>query len=163
MKKANMRAALVGLAFVLPVLAIDRIVKIWAENLLEGAPDIIPGVLGLRLAHNTGVAFSMFSGAEAITIALRGVVVLGILMYIFGGNPVKTLGKIGVMGRWLIVAGGLGNLYDSVVYGYVVDMFEFRFINFAIFNVADISVCVGAGMAILGYMLSERASRRNEN
>jgi signal peptidase II len=149
-----------GAGIALPVLALDRLTKIWAENCLAGAPDIIPGVLGLRLARNTGVAFSMFSGARTITIVFTSLVILGIIIYLLCEKRPSALGRAGRAGLWLFAAGGLGNLYDRLVYGYVVDMIEFRFIDFAVFNVADISVCLGAFLVALGYLRAERARMR---
>ncbi|MBQ3916383.1 MAG: signal peptidase II, partial [Ruminococcus sp.] len=66
----------------------------------------------------------------------------------------------------LFVAGGIGNLIDRIRYGYVVDMFEFRFVNFAIFNVADICVTC-AFAAVLIYMIfiepkKEKSSRKEK-
>ncbi len=152
-----------GASVTLPVLALDRLTKVWAEQSLTGAPDIIPGVIGLRLARNTGVAFSMFSGARAITVVFTSAVLLGIIVYLFCEKRPSVLGRTGRAGLWFFVAGGLGNLYDRLAYGYVVDMLEFRFMNFAVFNVADISVCLGAALAALGYILAERARARTKN
>lgn len=163
MVKNMFKNAAAGAAIVVPVLILDRFTKVWAESSLLGAPDIIPGVIGLRLAHNTGVAFSMFSGARAVTVAFTSAVILGIIIYLIMGKGRAVLGNIGRGGMWLFAAGGLGNLYDRVFYGHVVDMIEFRFMDFAVFNVADISVCVGAGLAIIGYLLAEKARMRNKN
>ena len=53
-----------------------------------------------------------------------------------------------------IVGGGIGNMIDRVILGYVVDMIDFRLIDFAVFNVADSFVCVGAGLLMLYIILS---------
>ena len=61
------------------------------------------------------------------------------------------------LGAWSLVfvaAGAVGNLIDRVLYGYVVDMFDFRFMNFAVFNVADVFVTTGAALFCLYVLLS---------
>ena len=58
-------------------------------------------------------------------------------------------------GLWLIAGGGLGNLYDRLVYGYVIDFIEFSFIRFPVFNPADIFICVGAALMLLDTIVSE--------
>ena len=55
----------------------------------------------------------------------------------------------------LIFAGGIGNLIDRVYQGYVIDYFEFLFIDFAIFNVADVYVCVGVGLYAMYVLYTE--------
>lgn len=151
---------LAGAGIIAPVVIVDRLTKTWAEMHLAGEPDIIPGVIGFRLARNTGVAFSMFSGAGIITIAFTALIILGIIIYLLAEKRPSALGKTGRAGLWLFAAGGIGNLYDRIFYGYVVDMLDFRFMDFAVFNVADIAVCVGAGLTALGYILAERANKR---
>ena len=59
-------------------------------------------------------------------------------------------------GLWLIVGGGLGNLYDRLTRGGVADFIELAFVRFAVFNVADICICVGAALAALGVLMTER-------
>ena len=155
MKNRIVKRAVAGALISLAVLAIDRLTKVWAAESLTGAPDIIPGVLGLRLARNTGVAFSMFSGATAAMAALTAVVIAAVIVWLLVSKNPSPLGRAGRFGMWLLAAGGLGNLYDRLLYGYVVDMIEFRFMNFAVFNVADICVCAGAALAVLGYLITE--------
>ena len=60
-------------------------------------------------------------------------------------------------GKWaaiLVVSGGIGNMIDRFALGYVVDMIDFRLINFAVFNVADSFVCVGAGILVVYLLMS---------
>ena len=60
-------------------------------------------------------------------------------------------------GFWMIVGGGLGNLLDRLIYGSVTDFLELEFAHFAIFNVADVFVCLGAALAATGILLAERS------
>lgn len=156
------RDIIAGAGIVLPVLFLDRVTKIWAEQSLTGAPDIIPGVIGLRLAHNTGVAFSMFSGARLVTIVLTALIIAGIIIYLVAEKRPSAIGRTGRAGLWLFAAGGLGNLYDRIFYGYVVDMLDLRFMDFAVFNIADVAVCTGAILAALGSILAEKKRERTK-
>lgn len=124
------------------LVALDQIVKYLVKtNIpLGGQMDFIPHILGLTHIHNTGAAFSMLSGARWFFVVLTIVFVVFALWVLYAKKITHP------MGRWtlvLIIAGALGNLIDRIIYGYVVDMFEVLFMQFAIFNVADIFVVVG--------------------
>ena len=110
--------------------------------------DFIPHILGLTHIHNTGAAFSMLSGARWFFVVLTIVFVVFALWVLYAKKITHP------MGRWtlvLIIAGALGNLIDRIIYGYVVDMFEVLFMQFAIFNVADIFVVVGGILFCIYY------------
>ena len=137
------------------LLAADLLIKAWVKRRLEGgaAVVLIPRVLQLRYVENRGVSFSALAGSPA---AMRIVSIVTGLM-LLAGVVCLLLGKIketapvacGVM----ILAGGLGNLVDRMFRGYVVDYIETLFVNFAVFNFADILISCGvfllAGWLIL--------------
>lgn len=148
-------------AWVLPVaIAADRLTKAWAAKTPNLAREVIPGILGFRYLENTGAAFSMFSGATAGLIVITLVLVLGVAAYLLFG---KNISKAARLGLWLVVSGGLGNLYDRVAYGYVVDFIEPLFMNFAVFNVADICVCVGGFLTVIAFIYEDIAAKRAKN
>ena len=60
----------------------------------------------------------------------------------------------------MIAAGGVSNLFDRLTYGFVVDFIEFDFVNFAIFNVSDVFICVGAGLLFMALWLEERKKEK---
>ena len=137
-------------AWVVPAfLVLDRVTKAWAAGYAGGTWVIIPGILGYRYAENTGAAFSIFSGITQVLAVMTAILIAGVSLYLFLG---KSIPRVARYGLWLVVAGGLGNLYDRVFYGYVVDFFDFLFVDFAIFNVADICVTCGAALAIASYL-----------
>ena len=74
------------------------------------------------------------------------IAIIAMAIYLFGFCKEKMLFKVGLA---LVVSGGIGNMIDRIIYGYVIDMIDFRVINFAVFNVADSLVCIGAGLVIL--------------
>lgn len=131
------------------LVGLDQLVKFLVKtNIAMGEQvDFIPYILGLNHIHNTGAAFSMLSGARWFFVVLTVVVVIGMLYVLLAK---KITHPFGVWSMVLVIGGAIGNLIDRVLYGYVVDMFEVLFMNFAIFNVADIFVVVG-GIAFCVY------------
>ena len=120
------------------VLLADRLTK-WAACRLTGIVTLIPGILGLRYAENTGMAFSLFSGKPWIL----GVVSLAVI--IAGAFLLRRyqLGRLSCTAAMLILGGAVGNMLDRFFTGYVIDMVEFLFIRFPIFNVADSALVIG--------------------
>ncbi len=130
---------------------IDQIVKylVRANIPLYGRVTLLPGVMDLTYVQNTGAAFSYFSShtwALAIISAAVSVVLVIVLCKGFFTRP------FGIISTSLILAGAVGNLIDRLVFGFVTDMFMTTFMDFAIFNVADICVVAG-GIAVVVYVL----------
>ena len=123
---------------------LDQLVKQWARDNLfyAGRLPIIDGIIGFRWATNAGAAFGMFQGGKWFFIAITIVVVVVLLVGEFKLPYTKQNMWIRIP-MALILAGAIGNFIDRLLFGYVVDMFEFLFINFAIFNVADILLVTG--------------------
>lgn len=132
---------------VLTVIA-DQLVK-WGCTGLTRSVTLLPGVLALTYAENTGMAFSLFSGrAWALGIVSVGCILLGwrvLRRY--------RLGCVSRVAAMLMLGGAVGNLLDRVIRGYVIDMFEVLFMEFAIFNVADAALTVGAVLMALSLLL----------
>lgn len=122
----------------------DRITKLFAERFLRSAVTLIPGVLGLRPARNTGMAFSLLSGHPLLLCILS----LGILTGAFLALRKKKLDSVSQTGLMMMLGGAAGNLADRLLSGYVPDMIEFLFIRFAVFNVADACLVTGCGLVI---------------
>ena len=127
------------------VLIADQAVKFWTtKNIVLNAVgdqcvSLIDGVVHMTNVHNHGAAFGILQDARwplAIVSALFVIVIIVLI----NKEIIHTRS-----GKWLavlVVAGALGNCIDRVLYGYVVDMFEVEFMNFAVFNVADIFITV---------------------
>lgn len=135
---------------------LDRISKAWALGTKVNRP-MIPGILNARYMENTGMAFSMFSSQSLALTVLTIVLILALVSWLLAkpGEPKLFRGAL-----WLIVGGGLGNLYDRLVYGYVIDFIELAFVRFAVFNVADACICVGGGLAVLAMIMEEFRGRK---
>ena len=127
---------------ILLLVGLDQLVKylVRVHIPLGGQVPFIPRVLALAHIPNAGAAFSMLTGARWFFVVLTVAFVVFALWVLYAKKITHPFG------RWtlaLIIAGALGNLIDRALNGYVVDMFEVLFMNFAIFNVADIFVVVG--------------------
>ena len=138
----------ITLVAMLALVALDQIIKLLVLNYLEpiGSFPLIDGFIQLNYAENTGAAFGSFSGhTNLLSIFTLIVIVVGIFALML-----KKI-KFGVeyVCVALIISGGLGNLIDRLFRGYVVDYIEPLFIDFAIFNFADILVTCSAIVLII--------------
>lgn len=132
------------------LLALDLWLKAYAAQNLQGQADrvLIPHLLGLTYTPNTGAAFGLFAdmawGRWVLTVIK--IVLMGGLLWYYNRIPAgKRLWAVRIP-IILIIAGGIGNLVDRIMLGYVRDMLEFLFIRFAIFNLADVYVVIGCFM-----------------
>lgn len=140
---------------ILGCVVLDQLTKYLAQLYLQpvGTMPFIPGIMELRFVLNDGAAFSSFAGARLFLILFTGVAIAALAVYLFWKKPSKRLERAALV---LLIGGGLGNLIDRVRTGVVVDFFATTFVDFAVFNVADCFVCVGAAMLILYVFLEER-------
>lgn len=133
------------------IVGLDQWMKAWtaATLALHETRPLLPGLVRLVHVQNVGAAFGMLGGARWLLIlvssAAVAVAVLAVLKGYVGGVP-------GLVGTACVVGGALGNLIDRIFQGYVVDMFEFEFVRFAIVNVADVFVTAG-GVLLCVYLL----------
>ena len=137
------------------LVALDQWVKWWVMVNIPytgamGEPlQFIPHILGLTHVHNTGGAWSMLNQHTWLLTAISTFVVL-IILFVLMRRVVRH--PFGVITLAMVLAGAVGNLIDRVRLGYVVDMFQTLFLNFPIFNVADICVVCG-GIAFCVYLI----------
>ena len=138
------------------ILIADQGLKYWVTlniPLDTGHVTLIPGVLELTNIHNNGAAFSILQHAPHWIFILFTLVFAAIAVFCLRCNVVH-----GKVGRWsvvLVLAGAVGNCIDCILSGYVVDMFNFLFVRFAVFNLADIFIVV-AGIALCLHVIFYR-------
>ncbi|QOF92829.1 signal peptidase II [Pseudomonas lundensis] len=145
------------------VLVIDQASKVYFDSALQMYQQvvIIPDYFSWTLAYNTGAAFSFLAdsaGWQRWLFALIAVVVSAVL--------VVWLKRLGRDAKWLAIAlalilgGALGNLYDRIAYGHVIDFILVHWQNrwyFPAFNFADSAICVGAVMLALDMFKSKKS------
>ena len=144
---------LLWLAIIVVTVFLDQLTKYLTILYLKPIDTlpIIEDVLHLTYVENTGAAFGMMKDARwvfMITSTLAIIAILGYMGYRTYAKKEK-MPWLEALSLSLIVGGGIGNMIDRTALGYVVDMIDCRFINFAVFNVADSFVCVGAGIMVL--------------
>ena len=115
---------------ILLTVGLDQLVKYLSVVFLKPIDTfpIIRNVFHLTYCENTGAAFSMLSGARIFFIVITAVFIV-LLVWLIYSDRVQNVGAAYTMA--IISAGGIGNLIDRILNGYVVDMFDFRLINFA--------------------------------
>lgn len=130
------------------VVILDQVTKWLAANFLtkvETVP-IIKDILHLTYLENEGAAFGMLKNNRWIFLVISTVAIIGLIIYLVKYPPKN---KWLMLGLSFICGGGIGNMIDRVLLGYVVDFIDFRAINFAIFNTADSFVCIGAVLVLI--------------
>ena len=135
-------------------LLVDRISKLACNGHAPG-DVMLSNVLGLfefKLAHNTGAAWSIMSNSTVLLGVFSVVVCAALAGYLFIARKGRAH-IFEVLGLALVFAGGLGNAYDRFFYGHVVDFIHTTFMDFPVFNVADIGVTCGVVLFIAGSMI----------
>ena len=151
-----------GLAVILAV-ALDQWIKYAVETgmAMHERIEIVP-FFSLFRTHNTGIAFSLLSDFGSVGLVVLTAAVTAFVLYLAGQTtPHQRWARIGFA---LIIGGAIGNLIDRVFLGYVVDYLLFHLPNwsFAVFNLADAFITVGAFLVIIEELIAWRKSRRAE-
>lgn len=147
---------MIYICLTLLLFAADLISKIIAkERLMDiGSIPVIKDIFHLTYVENRGIAFGMLSGGRIFFIIMT-IIVLAVLFAIVAKTP-KTMRTVWLKaGGALVTGGAVGNMIDRVIRGYVVDFLDFRIIDFPVFNIADIAVCVGAVMLVIHFLKAE--------
>ena len=133
------------------LVVLDQLIKHWATAALlpVGSMEVLPGIAELRYCLNDGMAFSMLAGKQGLLIGVTSVMLVAVLVMLF----VRKMPLAERIAWTLVLGGGVGNLIDRVLNGVVVDYINVLFMHFAIFNFADICVCVGVGLLMLVLLL----------
>ena len=140
------------------LVVLDQLIKHWATAALlpVGSMEVLPGIVELRFCLNDGMAFSMLAGKQALLIGVTSLMLLAVLIMLF----VRKMPLAERIAWTLVLGGGVGNLVDRVLNGVVVDYINVLFMNFAIFNFADICVCVGVALLIVAALWETRQDEK---
>lgn len=146
----SMRIAVYWIIVILAV-CVDQATKAAAREVYENGPQVLlPGIINIVHVENTGAAFSVGQGATVLFVAVAVVFVVGatILVWKTSDLPLPLVVSIA-----LVAGGGLGNMIDRVIDGSVTDFLATAFMNFPVFNVADICVTVGIVLSVVGFWI----------
>lgn len=158
----RLRSLLPALIGIIMLVAFDQGVKCWVEKtmaLYEEIP-LLP-CLSLLRAHNSGVAFSMLSSFPDIGLILLALVIIVFVACLWWkSSPERRLTRLGFL---LVMSGAIGNLIDRIRFHYVIDYIYFYIPNifsFAIFNLADAFITIGAVLIFIDELLAWFKSRK---
>lgn len=146
---------------------IDQISKFIFDKyfILNQSNRICEKFFYITLAHNEGVSFSMLQGSRIIII----IITILILIFLYKYQPKFKENTRNTIAFSLVYGGLLGNLFDRIIHGYVIDFLDFYIFSydFPIFNIADICICFGIGLLIYaiygGEDNEDNSKRRNKS
>ena len=140
------------IAVIAAVIGLDQLTKwLTVVNLAEYESfPLWQDVLHFTYVKNTGMAFGMLKDHRWVFMVFSTIAIVALIVYLFRFRPESRWMQISMA---MIIGGGIGNMIDRVFLGYVVDFIDVTLINFAVFNVADSFVCIGAGIMILCLVL----------
>lgn len=140
---------------ILLLIFLDQAVKgyVVKEIPLGGMRRFIPKVVSLTYLKNSGAAFSMLENQQWFFTIITLIAMGAAFVYLY--RHIESSIWL-LLGLTLIISGGIGNFIDRLRQGFVVDMFHLDFMNFAIFNVADIYLSIGVGLLLI-YLLREES------
>lgn len=159
MKPRSIVILVVGL-FV--TVGLDQLVKYWVVNTLDvGEEVVVLPFLSLYHARNPGIAFSMLSSvSDWGLIALTFFIICFVIWLWKNAGPDKSLSRFGFL---LVIGGAIGNLIDRVRFHYVIDYISFHIsdiFSFAIFNLADSFITIGALLIIVDELINWKKSKK---
>lgn len=159
MAKAGRRTRItLFLAMAAVAVILDQIVKAWVRSALPKTGDtapFIPGVLRLLHVENTGAAFSMGEGKGFFFVAIAVAIFILALLAVWK----EELSVPFALALGAVAGGGIGNMIDRLVQGSVTDFFATQFMDFPVFNVADIFVTLGV-ICVLICLIREGGENR---
>ncbi len=159
MKAKSLITLIVGLII---TVGLDQLIKYWVVDTLEVGEeiDLLP-FLSLYHARNPGIAFSMLSSvSDWGLIALTLCIICFVIWLWKNAGPEKSLSRFGFL---LVIGGAIGNLIDRIRFHYVIDYISFHIngvFSFAIFNLADSFITVGAVLIVLDELLHWKREKR---
>ncbi|MEQ8482146.1 MAG: signal peptidase II [Hoeflea sp.] len=152
------------LATVAGAVALDQAIKYLVESRLP-FHEVVPvlPMLSLYRTWNEGIAFSLLKDLPDSGLSILTLAVIAFVLYLWRRTPAeRTLAHLGFA---LIIGGALGNLIDRAVYGHVVDyiLFHTQTWSFAVFNLADSFISVGAALIVLDELIAALRERKSKN
>ena len=136
--------------WVIVLVLVDQVAKLGVtNNMKDKSITIIKSILSFTYCENKGVAFSFGNGHVSLFIVVNLIIIVGLTVY-YEKNKSEFKGVISKIFFTMVIAGGVSNLIDRIIRGFVIDFIDVgELFNFAIFNVADIFIVVGIiGLAV---------------
>ena len=150
------------LAVVAVLTGLDQLTKYLVLTNIKpvNAVPVIDKVIQFRYVENTGAAFSILSEKTWLLSLFTGILIILAFLYLFLGKADNKLQYVSLV---LIISGGLGNLIDRIFRGFVIDFIEYLFMEYAVFNFADILVTIGAVLLVISVLFAKPSKEEGES
>ncbi|MEK3992906.1 MULTISPECIES: signal peptidase II [Robertmurraya] len=141
-------------------LAIDQLAKYMTRNFMEYGETIpiINNFFHLTSHRNPGAAWGIFSGQKFFLISIAFIAIIAMIFY-----SRKVTDKLTRLAIGFFIGGAAGNVTDRLIFGEVTDMFDIRFINYPIFNTADVFLISGVFLLLIGTFREAKTERNQSN
>ncbi len=152
MKKLKLHEYIIYTAIILGGIGLDQLTKLLAVKHLKpvSSVPIIKDVLHFTFVTNDGMAFGMLDDQRWIFMSVSVIMIAVLSFLLYAGKLESKLYTVSVS---MIISGGIGNMIDRIAFGEVVDFIDFCLIDFAVFNIADAIVCVGAALLVAALVI----------
>ncbi|WP_425593722.1 signal peptidase II [Cytobacillus gottheilii] len=139
-------------------LAIDQLAKYMTRNFMEYGQTIpiINNFFNLTSHRNAGAAWGIFSGQKFFLISIAFIAIIGIIIY-----SRKVTDNLTRIALGLFIGGAAGNVTDRLIFGEVTDMFDVQFVNYPIFNTADVFLVSGAILLLVSTYRESKVTKNN--
>lgn len=158
-----MKSKKINFLMIITIIAIllDQLIKIIIKSkIFNSSIILIPHVLNLTYVQNTGAAFGIGNNSTSMFVAVN-VVIIGLITY-FIFSKKEELSKLILIALHLVLAGGIGNLIDRIVRGFVIDYIDISpLIKYPVFNLADIFVVVGCLIVVISLVKDTVIKKKN--
>lgn len=138
---------------------VDQLIKLLVNtNLKEvGSISVIDNLLSFTYVENRGVAFGSFAGNRWIFVVLTIILISGIIIYMF---KIRPKGKLFYISVALIIGGGIGNLIDRIILGYVIDYISISFFP-PVCNFADYCITIGTALLMVYVLFFSNTAKKD--
>ena len=147
-KKNFIRDYIIYSSIIVFGIVLDQLTKLLAvKYLMDGSVTVIPWLIDFTYVENRGMAWGLLADQRWIFMTASVIAIVALSVFLYMRRSPNLLYGIAISA---IISGGIGNMIDRTVLGYVVDFLEVTFMDFPVFNVADSFVSVGAvGLIVL--------------
>ncbi|WP_392396607.1 signal peptidase II [Paenibacillus rubinfantis] len=138
--------------------SVDQFIKWSVATYMDLGQKIplISGVIQVTSIRNRGAAFGILQNQRLFFIVVTAIVLIGIFVYL---RKIYRKQKMLAYALALIFGGALGNFVDRALHGEVVDMLEFTFINYPVFNMADVFIVIGVALVMIDTLRASRTEK----
>lgn len=161
----KIKTLVISFLVIISLSGIDQLIKYFVERDLKpvGSVTVLKGILAFTYVQNNGAMMGLFNGGVIPLTVISFVILAGLIVYICMGKAKINVSYVCVIA---MISGGIGNIIDRIARGYVVDYIEALFVDFYVFNFADMLVTCSC-FIIVGYeiyqIIAEQKKKKGES